>query len=223
MSIHSKLSSKIYLLDAHAVVRLGLTHLLRNDPKLKIIGESDNAIGCLKDLQKKKPDLLIMGLSLPGMNGLTLIKKLKSQFPGLYILVLSTYGECLYAQRCLLAGARGFIGKREGPAGLLEGIRKVLRGHIFVGSAVSQILLRKSGSLSVLPESSLDLLSNRELEVFRMIGQGLRTTQIARNLDLSHKTIEAYREKIKVKLNLTHASELLQSAIQFDHLEDIHF
>ena len=220
MPIHTVRRSKIYLLDAHPVVRLGLTYLIKNEPSLKVVGESSNAARCLKDLSKQQPDLLIMGLSLPGMSGLEFSKKLRSQFPDLPILVLSTYGESLYAQRCLRAGARGFISKREGPAALLEGIRRVLKGHIFVGAAVSEIMLRKDGHASGLPDISLDLLSNRELEVFRMVGQGLRTTQIARTLGLSHKTIESYREKIKVKLNLSHASDLLQSAIQFNHLEE---
>lgn len=223
MSKHSDHPSRIYLLDAHPVVRLGLAHLISKESKLKIAGESDNAGGCLEDLAHQAPDLLIMGLNLPGVNGLEFIKKLRTQFPSLPILVLSIYEESLYAQRCLRAGARGFIPKREGAAILLEGIRKVLKGHIFVGSAVSEILLAKPGSSGGTWSCSLDLLSNRELEVFRLVGKGLRTTQIGRTLGLSHKTIESYREKIKVKLNLSHASELLQSAIQFDRFEENHF
>ena len=222
MSNHLHRSSRIYLLDAHTVVRMGLKYLVRDEPKLKIAGESGNATRGLKDLSKQKPDLLIMGLNLPGTYGLEFIKKLKSKFPELPILILSTYEESLYAQRCLRAGAKGFITIREGPTALLMGIRKVLKGHIFVGTPVSEILLQKVGQSSDLPEPSLDLLSNRELEVFRLVGQGLRTTEIAHTLGLSHKTIESYREKIKIKLNLSHASELLQSAIQFARLEEFH-
>lgn len=211
--------AKIYLLDAHPVVRMGLTHLIQNESTYKIVGESGDSVSALKDLSALQADILIMGLHLHAMNDLEFIKSLKSECPTLPVLVLSTYEEALYAQRCLRAGARGFISKREGPAALLEGIQKMLKGQLFVGASMSEILHRHTGRLGEVTESSLDLLSNRELEVFRLVGNGLRTIEIAKALGLSHKTIESYREKIKLKLNLTHASELLQSAIQFNRLE----
>jgi len=212
--------ANIYLLDAHPVVRMGMTHLIQNKSTFKIVGESGDSVSALRDLSALQADILIMGLLLRGMNGLEFIKSLKSEFPTLPVLVLSTYEEALYAQRCLRAGARGFISKREGPAALLEGIQKVLKGQLFVGASMSEILHRHTGRLGEVAESSLDLLSNRELEVFRLVGKGLRTTEIGKTLGLSHKTIESYREKIKVKLNLSRSSELLQSAIQFNHLDE---
>jgi DNA-binding NarL/FixJ family response regulator len=219
MPKHNGHRAKVYLLNAHTVVRLGLAHLIRKSLELNIAGESDSGRSCLKDISKHKPGLLIMGLHLPDMNGLEFIKRVRSRFPHLPILVLSSYEESLYAQRCLLAGAKGFVGMREDPAVLLAGIQKVLEGHAFVSAAISKVLRRKKRKSVDFVKPSLDRLSNRELEVFRLVGEGLRTTRIAKILGLSHKTIECYRENIKVKLNLSHASDLLQNAIQFCRLE----
>ncbi|MGD0016035.1 MAG: response regulator transcription factor, partial [Verrucomicrobiia bacterium] len=165
---------------------------------------------------KFKPDMVIVDISLPGRDGIELTKDLKVQRPDLPVLVLSMHDESLYADRALRAGARGYIMKQESPENLIRAIRRVLAGEIAVSqNTVGRILARMDGTHSKVGASPLELLSDRELEVFRLIGSGHSRSQIAAELHLSVKTVEAHRAKIREKLGLQNATQLLQHALQF--------
>jgi DNA-binding NarL/FixJ family response regulator len=198
------------------MVREGIARLVDNEQDLMICGQADDAPEALKAISETKPDIVVVDVSLKSSSGIELMKSIKAQYPKLPVLVLSMHNEALYAERALRAGAMGYIMKQEASENLLIAIRRVLGGQIYISDKVSKRLIRQlARGRADTVTSSVDNLSDRELEVFHMIGLGCGTSQIAEKLYLSIKTIETYRTHIKKKLNLTDSRELLQYAIQW--------
>jgi DNA-binding NarL/FixJ family response regulator len=211
---------KVLIVDDHAVFREGLVRILSAEKDLTVCGEVEDAAAALQKIAQTKPDLAIIDVSLEGTSGIDLTKQLRGRYPDLRILVLSMHKESLHAERALRAGANGYIMKREGGKKLLGAIRHVLRGQTYVSEEFKDHMLGnlspRTGKDSVSP---IERLSDRELEVFRLIGQGYGTRQMADTLHLSIKTIEFHRESIRAKLNLKNTFELVQHAIHWNFYE----
>ena len=210
--------SRVLLIDDHAILRQGLAQLINQEPDMMVCGEAEEAPKGFELTGTLKPDVAVVDISLKGGNGLELVKNLKASYPELPILVLSMHDESLYAERVLRAGSLGYIMKEEAAESVLTAIRKVLKGEVVLSEKMQARLLHQlvNGRLKH-GNSPIDTLSDRELEVFRMIGDGRSTRQIAEELHLSVRTVEAYREYIKEKLNLKNATELVQHAFQWVH------
>jgi len=207
---------KILIVDDHPLVRKGFSALISQADDLVIVGESDDVDDALQQVGELRPDLVIVDLSLKTGNGLDLIKQLSQKFPHVKKLVCSIHGESLYAERCLRAGASGYLNKQLAGETVLEAIRTVQDGKTYLSPRLAEILLgRMVGSNSASQASSIESLTDRELEVFGLIGQALTTRQISERLQLSYKTIESYRENIKAKLSLKNAAELNQHAVRW--------
>lgn len=207
---------RILIVDDHPVVRQGIKHLLEQEPDLRVCAEAESAGEALQALQKQKPDLAIVDISLKGTDGLELTKWIRAQDENLPILILSMHDESLYADRVLRAGAHGYLMKAEVADKITTAVRKVLKGEIYLSEKVGQTILHEvTGRSSATDESPIRQLSDRELEVFRLIGQGHGTREIASLLHLSIKTIETYRAHIKDKLGLANATQLVRYAAQW--------
>jgi DNA-binding NarL/FixJ family response regulator len=210
----------VFVIDDHPIVREGLTQLINREPDLTVCGTAEDIYEALKAIQTLKPDIALADISLKGSDGIELIKNLKIRMPGLPVLVLSIHDESIYAPRALRAGARGFIMKQEATENVLLALRRVLNGEIYLSKRMATKMLQQFvGARSTAQKFSIDRLSDRELEVFRLIGQGHGTRRIAEELRLSVKTVESYREHIKEKMTLSDASELVQHAIQWQQRE----
>ena len=210
----------IVLVDDHPIVREGLARRLTMEPDLDICGQAGDAAEAVEVIRATRPQLVIVDISLPGRDGIDLIKGISAQFPGLLVLVFSMYDELLYAERVLRAGAKGYVMKSESPESLLLAVRRVLSGEMVVGQTlVTRMLHRLSGTKPAGALSVLDILTDRELEIFRRIGEGHQRGRIAADLSLSVKTVEAHRANIRQKLGLENAAELLQHAIHFIQCE----
>ena len=212
---------RVLLVDDHPLVREGLVTLIRATPDLEVMGEAGNADEALRILSEKSPDLVLADLSLPGLNGLELIRDMRAKFPKLRVLVLSMYEEGVYAERALRAGAHGYIMKQAPGSKIIEAIRTVLRGEVYVSPTIATRMLQLlvDGNAGENRRSDLEGLSDRELQVFTSIGNGLATHEIADVLKLSVKTIQTYREHIKRKLGLRNATDLVHYATQRVHAE----
>jgi DNA-binding NarL/FixJ family response regulator len=210
--------TKVLLIDDHAILRQGLAQLINQETDMTVCGEAEEAPKGFEAVGTLKPDVAVVDISLKGGNGLELIKNIKASYPALPVLVLSMHDESLYAERALRAGSLGYIMKEEAAETVLVAIRKVLKGEVVLSDKMQARLLHQlvNGRLKQ-GGSPIDSLSDRELEVFRMIGEGRSTRQIAEELHLSVRTVEAYREYIKEKLNLKNATELVQHAFQWVH------
>lgn len=207
---------QVLLVDDHPVVRQGLARLINDENDLCVCGEADGAARALELIELLKPDLAVIDISMGGTDGIELIKDLKTRVPGLPTLVLSMHDESLYAERVLRAGAKGYVTKQEAPEKVMTAIRRVLAGELYVSEKVAARLVKAAtGSHQAGGESPLDRLSDRELQVFRLIAGGMTVREIADKLFLSVKTIETHREHIKEKLNLRSSSELLRYAVQY--------
>jgi DNA-binding NarL/FixJ family response regulator len=207
---------KILIVDDHPILRKGLAMVIDSEPDLKVVGEAEEVQGAIEKIESLAPDLVIVDLALPGVDGIELIKTMKLKYRDLPALVVSMHDETLFAERALRAGARGYIMKQEAVDKVLVAIRKVLDGEIFVSDRITTKMLETLISGDAKGASTpLDLLSNRELTVFRLIGQGFKTSQIADKLHLSVKTIESYRSHIKEKLRLSTGNDLMKYAIQW--------
>lgn len=220
MAAERKLSVKskrtVFVIDDHPIVRDGLTQLINREPDLTVCGTAEDVYEALKAMQTLKPDIALADISLKGADGIELIKNLKIRMPALPVLVLSIHDESIYAPRALRAGARGFIMKQEATENVLLALRRVLSGEIYLSKRMANKMLQQFvGAPGTAQKFSIDRLSDRELEVFRLIGQGHGTRRIAEELRLSVKTVESYREHIKEKMTLSDASELVQHAIQW--------
>lgn len=208
--------ARILIVDDHPLVRSGLKLLIDCEPDLAVCGEAANANEAMRLLESQKPDLLIVDLSLKESSGLELIKRIKARSPEAKMLVSSMFEEALYAERVLSAGALGFVHKQEGMERVIEAIRCVLSGRVWLSSAMSERMLRRmTVSQPTSSQSPVHTLSDRELEVFEQIGRGRATKDIARQLHLSIKTVETHREKIKAKLGLKSAAELNRASFQW--------
>ncbi len=207
---------RILIVDDHPIVREALVQQLSREADLVVCAQAANASHALAAVEEHKPDLALVDINLPGRSGLELIRDIRVVMPRLPVLVLSMHDESVFAERVLRAGGRGYVSKEAGGDQLLEAIRCVLGGQIYVSAGVSTRLLDTlSGRHSARTVSPVEQLTDRELEVFRMIGEGYCTREMAEKLHLSIKTVETYRAHIKDKLGLQDAGELLRSAIQW--------
>jgi DNA-binding NarL/FixJ family response regulator len=204
---------RILLVDDHPITRQGIRALIDQQPDLEICGETGSATNAIELVQQLKPDLAIIDISLATMNGIQVTKTIKRMAPNLPILIVSMYDECLYAERALQAGAMGYVMKQEAGEKVAGAIRHLLRGETYLSPRMKE----KLGQRSKLGETTyaIDTLSAREKEVFELIGAGFSTRQIAEKLVLSIKTIETYREHLKLKLGLDSGTELVRHAIQW--------
>jgi len=205
---------RVFLVDDHRVLREGMQRLIDFEKDMEVCGQASDAAEALARAPAAKPDLALLDLGLKGTGGLDLIKSLRQRLPKLSILVMSMFEESMYAERALRAGAKGYIMKHEPSEAVIAALRQVAKGRTFLSPEMSQRMLDKI-STGPTNGSPLDALSDRELEVFRLIGQGLKPGAIAEALHLSVKTVETYRDQIKTKLNLDNASELSRYAISW--------
>ncbi len=224
MSKSMKPKKNIMVVDDHPIVRQGIRSMLAQEDDLVVVAEADSAATAISilDRQGESMDAVLIDISLKGADGLELIKSIRAQDTELPLLVMSMHDESLYAERALRAGANGYIMKQEMAGKVVDAIRSVIRGDIYVSDEIRQrILLGIRGGRRTDPNASpIERLSDRELEVFRLIGQGFGTRQVAEKLHLSIKTIETYRAHIKEKLNLENATELVRHAVQWVEQQD---
>lgn len=212
----AKAKARVLLVDDHAIVRDGLAQLIQREEDLMVCGEASSAEEAVQAATKYNPDLAVVDISLGGANGLELIKNLNAMRRGLPILVLSMHDEAHYAERALRAGATGYVMKRAGREQIMEAIRTVLAGEIFVSEAINKSMLHQYLHGSEGREASpISRLSDRELEVLTLIGRGLSSKEIAERLHLSQKTVDSHRTHLKEKLNLPGAAELVKFAFEW--------
>lgn len=204
---------RILLVDDHAVVRFGIAQLINRQADLIVCGEQEDARKALDAIIQLKPDLVVADLSLKDSSGLELIRNIKAQFPSLPMLVVSIHDETVYAEIAFRAGALGYLMKQEALEKIIMAIRRVLSGNVYVSDSLAAKMLQQQvrGHTDV-QQPAIKSLSDREVEVFHLIGQWKKTKEIAGELHLSVKTVEYYREQIKRKLNLKDAAELTQYA-----------
>ena len=207
---------QILIVDDHPMMRDGLAALITGQPDLAVCAQADDAGEAQQAVEAHRPDLVIMDISLPGKSGLEAIKDLQALQPGLAILVLSMHDEALYAERVLRAGARGYVMKQEGGKRIMDAIREVLAGKVAVSEKMSaRIMDAFTGRRAAEAGSTVENLSDREFEVFQLIGQGRSTKEIADQLHLSVKTVEVHRVNIKAKLKLATSPELVHFAVRW--------
>ncbi len=207
---------RIVVVDDHPLMRKGLVMSLEADSDLVVCGQASSAEDGIGVVEAQNPDLVIVDISLPGMSGLEMVKQIQAIRPGVKTLVVSRHDESLYAERAIRAGAKGYVMKLEAPDVMIKAVRKVMNGGIYVSDEINErLLLGMASGHETLAQSPLEILSDRELEVFELTGRGFGTRDIAEKLHLSVKTVESYRARIKIKLNLGSAAELMQHAVQW--------
>jgi DNA-binding NarL/FixJ family response regulator len=208
--------SKVLVVDDHPIVRQGLALLINRESDLMVCGEAEDARMAMQSIITDKPDIMVVDISLNGPDGLDLLKDIRTRYPELPVLILSMHDESIYAERALRAGAQGYIMKQEAAEKVLVALRRILSNEIYVSERIAnRMLQRYIGSPGEGRPSSVADLTDRELEVFRLIGEGHSTRQIAEQLHISVKTVESYQAHIKEKLSLRSARELVQHAIQW--------
>jgi DNA-binding NarL/FixJ family response regulator len=208
--------TKIFLVDDHPLMRKGIALTLGSEIDFEICGQAESAEEAISSIPKCKPDVVVVDISLPGMNGIELIKHLKAQYPTLLMLVVSRHDEEMYAERAVKAGARGYLMKLEAGEVIVSAVRRILKGQIYLSEEINNKLLMGMMSGGQVGSSSpLEVLSDRELEVFELIGQGTTTRDIAEKLHVSVKTVESYRTRIKSKLDISTGNELIRQAVQW--------
>jgi DNA-binding NarL/FixJ family response regulator len=207
--------AKILIVDDHPMVRDGLTMRISTQPDLSVCGDAATEDEAFLLVQRTSPDLVIVDISLKNGNGIPLIKKIKSHYPAVKMLVFSGYKESVYAERALRAGAQGYLNKQESSGELLEAIRALLAGQRYVSPEVTQRLVSQALGNAGETKPPFERLTTRELEIFRMVGEGLTSGAIANHLFLSTHTIDTHRENIKRKLDLKNAGELTRAAVQW--------
>ena len=208
---------RIFLVDDHPLVREGLTNLINRQDDLMVCGEAEDSAEAMAGIARTRPDIALIDISLKNESGLELVKNLESQFPMVSLIVLSMHDETLYAERALRAGARGYVMKRETTKSVLTAIRRVLEGSVYVSERVVNSMARRFALPNKeLASSPVDHLSDRELEIFRLLGQGRTTSQIARDLHLSLKTVQAYCARAKEKFGVNSFGELIRVAIRWE-------
>lgn len=208
---------QLVIVDEHPVVRQGIMAIVAHEPDIQVCGEAGDMADAIQQVAALSPDVAVIDISLKSGNGIDLVKRIKAEYPAVRMLVWSMFPDSLYAARVLRAGALGYLNKADSTAQLLEAIRTVCQGKVYLTEDTARLLLQdvfadKSREEGTLP---LERLSDRELEVFRMIGEGCSTQQIAERLWVSVSTVETYRQRIKSKLNLQHGTELVHSAVQW--------
>jgi DNA-binding NarL/FixJ family response regulator len=206
----------VFLVDDHPIVRQGLSLLINREPDLAVCGEAEEMHGALHAVQTAQPDIMIVDISLNGPDGLELLKNVRMSYPAMPVLILSMHHESIYAERALRAGANGYIMKQEASEKVLAALRRILSGEIYVSDRIANNMLQHYvHGANHSRNSSVAELTDRELEVFRLIGEGHGTREIAEALHLSVKTVESYQAHIKEKLSLRSARELVQHAVQW--------
>lgn len=211
---------RIFIVDDHPLVREGLTNLINRQDDLAVCGEAEDSAEAIAGIARTQPDIALIDISLKNESGLELVKNLESQFPPVALIVLSMHDEALYAQRALRAGARGYVMKRETTKSVLTAIRRVAEGSVYVSERVVNSMARKFASSDkrhALASSPVDHLSDRELEIFRLLGQGRTTSQIADDLHLSLKTVQAYCARAKDKFGVNSFGELTRLAVRWEY------
>jgi len=213
---------RLYLVEDHPVTRQGFAQLINFQPDLHVCGEAGDAAQALAEIPAAKPDLVVVDISLAGTSGIELIKDIVALYATLPILVLSTHDETLYAGRALRAGARGYVMKHTPTSEVMRAIRKVLQGGVYLSDQMQNRLVTMAAvGGSAVAGSDVERLSDRELEVFTLLGQGRSTAEIGASLHLSGSTIATHREHIMVKLNLKNSRELVRRAVTWVDSQDI--
>lgn len=208
--------TKILLVDDHPLMRKGVAMTLEEEMDFTVVAQASDAESALPMFQETSPDVAIIDISLPGMNGIELLKQVRAMYPKIICLIVSRHEEELYAERAIRAGARGYLMKVEAGERIVQAVRQVLNGGLYLSSDINQkILMNLATGGNASGQSPLELLSDRELEVFELIGNGVPTKDIADKMHVSVKTVESYRSRIKQKLNIESASELMQRAVQW--------
>jgi DNA-binding NarL/FixJ family response regulator len=208
---------RVLVVDDHPLVREGLANLINAQHDLMVCGEAEDSAQAIAGIVKARPDVALVDISLKNESGLELVKHLASRFPQVALIVLSMHDETLYAERALRAGAQGYVMKREASKNVLASIRRVLEGGVYVSERVtSRVALRLSSAGKAATSSPVERLSDRELEIFRLLGQGRTTSQIASDLNLSLKTIQAYCARAKEKFGVSTLVDLLRAAIRWE-------
>ena len=208
--------TRIFIVDDHPLLRRGLAELINREPDMVFCGEAEDSPSAIKMISQIKPDLVIVDISLKGYNGIELIKNIKAFDSKIQVLVLSMHDESIYAMRVLKAGAKAYVMKQEVVDKVMEAVRRIRAGKVFVSERVASRMLDQvvvGGDPA--PDSPVDLLSDRELEIVNMIGSGLPTREIAAKLHISIKTVESHRARIKEKLNLQNAIQLVQFCVRW--------
>ena len=207
---------KILLVDDHPLVREGVANLINQQPDLEVCGEAGNEPQALELIGATRPDVAVVDISLENGSGIELIKSIKANHPSVAMLALSMHDESLYAERVLRAGARGYLMKREAAKKVIHGIRAVLAGQLYVSEKIAAMMAEKFvEGRTAASGSPVEQLSDRELEVFQLLGRGHSTRQIADHLHVGFKTVQAYCARIKEKLKLANATELLREAFRW--------
>lgn len=205
---------KIVIVEDHPIFRMGMEELINREKDMEVCGDAEDVNGARRIIEKEMPDLVIVDLSLKESNGIELVKEINRDYKSISSLVLSMHDESLHAERCILAGAQGYIMKQEASESVVKAIRQILSGNIYVSGAIMSNILNKFQSRpDSLHESPIKRLTDREIQIFQLIGKGLPSGEIAGQLNISVKTIGTYRERIKEKLSLRHSSELVRCAV----------
>ncbi len=207
---------RIFIVDDHPLIREGLAAQLANQPNMILCGEAEDVAEAIARIARAAPDLVIVDISLKNGNGIDLVKRLKGKDSSLVILVWSMHPESLYAERALRAGARGYVSKSKSASEIMEAVNALLDGRTYLSPELSENLLcRLIGDKKSVEASRIESLTDRELETFELLGQGQTTLQIAAKMHVSRKTVETYRARIKEKLGLANAVELIQHSVQW--------
>ena len=206
---------KVMIVDDHPIVRFGLGQMINREPDMEVCGEADGVVDALRQIEASRPDVIVIDLSLGSEDGIELIEHAKARWSTMKILVSSAHDEQTYAGRVLRAGAMGYISKHEPMSMVVAAIRQVLGGEVYLSPEMATAMLQRAAVGKTLDGDPVATLSNRELQVFKMIGQGLSTIEIAHKLELSPKTVESHRKVIKVKLNLANGPQLNRHAFQW--------
>lgn len=212
---------QVFLVDDHPLVREWLTNLINKRPDLRVCGEAGSAPEALQRIGAIQPDIAIVDITLASGSGIELVKDLHARHPAVAVLVLTMHDETVYALRALRAGARGYIMKAEATTKIIQAIRTVLEGRLYVSDRVTTLMAEKFASHPRQAGSPVELLSDRELEVFQLLGRGLSTRQIADQLHISFKTVQAFCARIKDKLHLDNVNELLREAVRWQDAQAV--
>ena len=205
---------KIMIVEDHPIFRMGMIELINQEKDMEVCGDAEDVATARKIIKKQMPDLVVVDLSLKNSNGIDLVKEIKEKYKNISCLVLSMHDESLHAERCIMAGAKGYIMKQEASDFVVKAIRDIMSGNLYVSKNImSHILNKFHNQPAALHESPLQNLTDRELQIFQLIGRGNTSGEIANKLNISVKTIGTHRERIKNKLNLEHGGKLVRQAV----------
>ncbi len=206
---------KILIVDDHPMMRKGMAMTLDEEMDFEVAGQANSAEEALSWMQNNEVDFAVIDISLPGMNGIELVKHIRQMYPEVKMLVISRHEEDLYAERAIKAGARGYIMKVDAGEKVVQAVRTISRGGLYVSEKVSQRILMQMTGGADMDQDPIHQLSDRELEVFELIGRGHNSKEIAEQLHVSVKTVETYRSRIKEKLDIEHSGQMVQRAVQW--------